>query len=218
MTKDAPVVAELGRPETPEETAARKAEFSKNYRNSQSFRNLIAALIATVVVLAVIVLMVPRGTPTPAEQPDSVAIAAKLSETAGRTVFAVRELPADWQTNSAAPGKDGSVGYYRAVYSPDKDSKTPGFVNLEQAFNADADRAAVLLPGLVAESAVTIDGWEWTEYTVSDSTKSKNVSYALGTQLGDDYVLVYGNADKTFTNDFAADLTAQFNDAKKEQK
>jgi hypothetical protein len=41
------VVAELGRPETPEETAARKAESSRVYRSSQNFRNLIAARAST---------------------------------------------------------------------------------------------------------------------------------------------------------------------------
>ncbi len=55
------VVAELGRPETPEETAERKAENSRNHRNRQTVNNLVLSLIATVAVVALIVLFVPRG-------------------------------------------------------------------------------------------------------------------------------------------------------------
>ncbi|HYP73058.1 MAG TPA: DUF4245 domain-containing protein, partial [Microbacterium sp.] len=62
MASGAPrVVAELGRPETPQETADRKAASSAAYRSSKTFRNLIAALLITVAVVAVVYLGVPRG-------------------------------------------------------------------------------------------------------------------------------------------------------------
>jgi hypothetical protein len=41
------VVAELGRPETPAETAARKAESSRLHRQRQTVNNLVYSLIAT---------------------------------------------------------------------------------------------------------------------------------------------------------------------------
>lgn len=214
MAKTGRVVAELGRPETPDETAARKAEFSKNYRNSQSFRNLIAALIATLAVLVVIVLIVPRGDITTDKTYDSVAIAGDLSASLNRPIYAVSALPEDWQTNDARSDSDGSTGLFRAVYSPDKDSKTPGFINLEQAFNTDADRAAIRVPGATAGETVTVDGWEWTQFNTTTGSQSQNVTYALGTQVGDDFVMLYGNADDEFFLDFAANLTAQFPDEK----
>ena len=55
------IAAHLGRPETPAEEAARKAENSKNYRQSQSFRNLIIALVASLAIVAVVYFIVPRG-------------------------------------------------------------------------------------------------------------------------------------------------------------
>lgn len=214
-----PIVAELGRPETAEETAARKAESSRIYRSSQSFRNLIAALIATLAVLTIIVFMVPRGSLGEPEAIDSVALAEQTSETLGREIFAVQNLPADWQTNAANTGKSGKTGYWKAVYSPNKDSKTAGFVNLEQSFNTDEDRAGVLLPGAVPDETTTIDGWTWTHFTLSkDAASNKNVTSALGTQIGDDYVLLYGNADSSFVLDFAADITAQISDQKEAQQ
>ena len=78
MSKQPPIVAELGRPETPEETAARKAEFSKTYRAGQSFRNLIAALIITLAVVAVVIFGVPRGEPASEPQIDLPGIAADV--------------------------------------------------------------------------------------------------------------------------------------------
>ena len=52
MARGPRVVAELGRPETAAETAARKAESSRVYRSSQTTRNLIAALLVTIAMLA----------------------------------------------------------------------------------------------------------------------------------------------------------------------
>jgi hypothetical protein len=50
MAQSPRIVAELGRAETPDETAARKAESSRVYRASQNTRNLVAALIVTIAV------------------------------------------------------------------------------------------------------------------------------------------------------------------------
>ena len=54
-------VAELGRPETPEETAARKAENSRKHRQRQTLKNLVLALAASLGVVFIIVLLVPRS-------------------------------------------------------------------------------------------------------------------------------------------------------------
>ena len=51
MAKSPRIVAELGRPETPDETAARKAESSRVHRESQNTRNLVAALIVTIAIV-----------------------------------------------------------------------------------------------------------------------------------------------------------------------
>ncbi|QTV79878.1 DUF4245 family protein [Microbacterium sp. NIBRBAC000506063] len=100
MNKHAPVVAELGRPETPEETAARKAASSKAYRSSQTFRNLIAALVVTIGALAVIMFAVPRGQITEPPPVDLAGIAAEASTAMDRPVL-VPEVTAQWIVNRA---------------------------------------------------------------------------------------------------------------------
>ena len=79
MAQNPRVVAELGRPETPDETASRKAESSRIYRSSQNTRNLVAALLVTLAVVAVIIFAVPRGAPPAADPIDVAAVAESIS-------------------------------------------------------------------------------------------------------------------------------------------
>lgn len=182
------VVAELGRPETPDETAARKAESSRVYRSSQTFRGLIAALLATLAVVAIVVLGVPRG--EPAERPpiDAGAEAAALEASWGRPVLGP-EIDG-WRVNSAAVEGD-SIEAWTLVYVPDDD---PGFLRVSQGFDADETWPLEVLSGNRPTGTVTIDGVQWDEYLIGNPERAGNVSYALGTDAGTDRVLVYGSA------------------------
>src|SRR5690606_6555516 len=106
-----------GRPETPQETADRKAESSRIYRSSQSFRNLIAALIATVAVVAIIVFAVPRGEPTPRPAIDVAKIASDVESTMDRPV-GVPEVGDDWRVNAAGPGGGAGAGWNITLAPP----------------------------------------------------------------------------------------------------
>ncbi|MFT4306941.1 MAG: DUF4245 family protein [Microbacterium sp.] len=186
MTAPGRVVAELGRPETAEETAARKAESSRVYRSSQTFRNLIAALLATLAIVAVIALGVPRGDPTPAAAIDVAAAAAATAEAYGRPVIAP-EVPSDWTVNQAQIDGD-NVTAFTIVYVPDDAS----YLRVAQAFDPDAAWVSRTLSGAVSDGTVTIDGIDWDRYELS---ASDDVSYALATAAGADQVLIYGTAD-----------------------
>lgn len=188
MAERAPrVVAELGRPETPEETAARKAESSRIYRSSQSTRNLIAALIVTVAIVAVIIFAVPRGTPPERAPIDVAAVAAQSESAEGRTVIAP-ETPDGWRVNAAAV-EPGTPRVWKIVYAP---LPAAGFVNIAQAFDPDATWASRVLGGAAATETVTIDGVVWDSYDIVNRDAAGNVSAALSTNVGDDTVLVYG--------------------------
>lgn len=183
------IVAELGRPETPEETAARKAEFSRRYRSSKTFPSLIAAVLATLAVMAIVVFGVPRGTPTEAPPIDVSAESAALSSTFGRPVIDPA-VPEDWRVNVARM-ENRSVDAWTIAYVPRGER---GFVNVAQGFDAGDSWPAEMLRGAASTNTVTIDGVEWDEYVISDSAASKNISYALGTRAGPDRILVYGSA------------------------
>lgn len=202
MASQPRIVAELGRPETPEETAARKAESSRVYRGSQTFRNLIAALVVTVAVVAVVVFAVPRGTPPPADPIDVSARAAALESSRGQTVLAP-QVPADWRVNAA--GLDGDdVESWQIVYVPRLDA---GFLTVAQGFSADAGWPARVLPGSVPDGTIDIDGIAWTRYRIADPAKAGNITDAIGVQAGPDIVLVYGATDDEFIRTAAAGVS-----------
>jgi hypothetical protein len=198
------IVAELGRPETPEETAARKAESSRVYRSSQTFRNLIAALLITVAVVAVVYLGVPRGTPPEPEPVDVPAAARSVATSLDRTVI-VPEVPGSWRANSASV-VDGA---WRVVYAPPS-----GFVHVAQGFDADGDWPARLLGGYAPTDEVIIDGITWDTYSLPGDA---GIRYALVTPAGPDTIAVYGSVSPETAAEAASGLTDQIRSLQKEE-
>lgn len=179
------VVAELGRPETPEETADRKAASSAAYRSSKTFRNLVAALLVTVAVVAVVYFGVPRGAldePPPADVP---AAAAEVQASLDHTII-VPDVPNDWRANSARV--EGRM--WRVVYAP-----PTGFVRVAQGIDAAEGWASRQLGNYAPSGAVTVDGIEWDEYTIPAGARTDSITYALSTSAGTDTVLIYGKTD-----------------------
>ena len=193
------VVAELGRPETPEETAARKSESSRVYRSSQNLRSLTAAILATVLVVAVVVFGVPRGELPERESIDPAPIASQAAETYGRTVV-VPAVPAEWRVNAAEVSSDGGSTAWSIAYVPAE----TGFVRFAQAFDDDEAWARSVLAGSAPSGTVLIDGIDWDVFEPADPRRAANISYALGTQAGPDYVLLYGSSSPEQTTELAA--------------
>lgn len=208
MSKSAPIVAELGRPETPEETAARKAEFSKNYRASQNFRNLIAALLITLAVVAVVIFAVPRGERASETKVDVAAVAADVETTMGSPAI-VPKLDDFWRVN-AAELQGGATVVWNITVAPAAEDER-GFIRIAQAFDDDSSWAPQMLNGTAATDTTRIGGLEWDVYSLGRDTDD-NVSYAIGTQAGDDYILLYGSRSADSTAELAESLVPQIND------
>lgn len=205
MSKPSPIVAELGRPETPEEAAARKAASSKAYRSSQTVRNLVAALLVTLAVVAVMVFAVPRGEPASARKVDLVGIAANVESTMERPVI-VPELGEFWRVNDAEL-QSGAVVVWDITLAPAAQDER-GFIRVAQAFDADASWAPQRLNGVAPTDTLAIGGLDWDVFGIGDSAKG-NVRYAIGTQAGSDYVLLYGSRSADSTAELAESLVPQ---------
>lgn len=177
------IVAELGRPETAQETADRKAASSQAYRSSKTFRNLIAALLITVALVAVIYFGVPRGALPELEPVDVATVAESASESLGQPLL-VPVAPENWRANSARI--EGSM--WRVVYAPPS-----GFVRVAQGFDADETWPTRILGGFAPTGTVTVDGIAWDEYRIPAAARTDAVSYALSTNAGADTVLIYGD-------------------------
>ncbi|MFB3979084.1 MULTISPECIES: DUF4245 family protein [Microbacterium] len=199
------VVAELGRPETPEETAARKAESSRRYRSSKTFRNLLAALLVTVAVVLVVIAAVPRGTPAPRPEPDVPALAADLSDDLGRPALSP-QLPDGWRVNQAVTEGQGGIEAWTMVYVRSGES---GFVRVAQGLDTGEEWVAQVLGGAPRTDSIEIDGIAWDVYEPSDPERAGNITYALSTPAGPDQVLIYGDASPETTAIAAASVTAQ---------
>ncbi|WP_311243055.1 DUF4245 family protein [Microbacterium sp. WCS2018Hpa-23] len=209
MNKPAPIVAELGRPETPAETAARKAASSKAYRSSQTVRSLIAALIATLAIVAVIVFAVPRGEPATSTTIDMVSIAADVESTVDSPVI-VPDLNDFWRVNAAGL-TSGATSVWDVTLAPSAEDER-GFVKLAQAFGADSSWAPQRLNGTAPTDTTSIGGLEWDVYEPGDAGAKQNITYAIGTQAGDDYLLLYGSRSADSTAELAESLVPQIRD------
>jgi Protein of unknown function (DUF4245) len=191
------VVAERGRPETPEETAARKAENSLKHRQRQTTKNLLLALGASLLVVLVIVLIVPRSD-TPVERDIDVAAVAEQAQIASDDPLAVPRLPEGWRANAAelrTSSVDGVTAWYVGYLTPSNE-----YIGMYQGLDANPTWVAGLLARTIATGTTTIDGVEWTVYDNRESGEDVgNARYGLTTEAGaSTFVLLGTGTPKEF--------------------
>jgi hypothetical protein len=187
------VVAELGRPETPEETAVRKADDAVKRRQRQTVRNLVASLLASLAVVAVIVLIVPRSD-TPIERDVDVRAVAAQAQAGIEQELAVPELPDGWRSNDASLRQgeaDGVRAWYAGYLTPSNE-----YAGMYQGLGANPTWTAELLANTIATGVVMIDGVEWTVYDNRESDADVgNARYGLVTEAGESTFVLLGTAD-----------------------
>ncbi|QIM17192.1 DUF4245 domain-containing protein [Leucobacter insecticola] len=188
------IVAELGRPETKAETAARKATDSRNYRQRKTVNNLIFSLIVTLGVVLVIFLAVPRGVGGFEEQALDVSkIAAESSPGAGRPLVAP-EVPEGWKAKQAVLRESDGIVYWQINYT----TADEAFASVVQAFSPDGssiDEAWVSkrLEQQSPTGTEQLGGTTWIVYDHQDRKPDKaNLRFGLQGLVGDNTLLVYG--------------------------
>jgi len=210
---DAPrVVAELGRPETPEETAARKAENSRKHRANQTLFNLLIATGTSLAVVLVLVLVVVRPDQPQRENVDPAAIAAAAGEISGD--LTVAELPEGWAANRAdiRTGRDGVTTWY-VGYLTDEDAVLgDGFIGATQALDANETWVAQQLALQPATGVTDIGGREWTVYDDREDPDAGNLAYSLVTWVGPDAYVLSGRAEPEEFEQLAAAMLAAATD------
>lgn len=193
--------------QTAEEIAAQKAERSAQYRKSQTVKNLVFALIVTLGVVAVMILIVPRGAQT---EPPAIDYAARAAETETflQQPVLVPEVPAQWRVNIAELDRAGGTGPVWKMTLVPADS---GFIQIAQAFDTDAWLPTALV-GIAPSGTIEIDGREWAEYKPRDPKTTGNISYGLGTVVGNDYVLLSGSVTGERAIELAKSLGPQLDE------
>lgn len=194
------IVAELGRPETPQETADRKARDRALRRSRQTVRNLIASLAACIALVAVLVLLVPRGT-APAVRDVDVAIAVQqFGDTAGQPLVAPK-VPATWRANAAELRGFGDTASWYVGYVIDG----TGYAGVTEGLPGTTGLLETVLDGARPTGTTRIAGLPWRVYDRRDlGTGAGNVGYGLATKIGKVVVAVYGTASPNEVRGLAA--------------
>lgn len=203
--KPARVVAELGRPETPEETAARKAENSRKHRANQTLRNLAWSLAASLALMLLIVVVVVRPDQPAREPVDFAAVASQAQPTIDEPLV-VPALPPQWDSNNAELGRaaDGVATWYVGFITPSDE-----FAALSQGIDANPTWVANLLDQRRPTGTETIDGREWTVYDDRDGDDPGNFAYSMVTTEGASTYVLYGTADANEFRTFAASVDSE---------
>jgi hypothetical protein len=194
------VVAELGRPETPEETADRKARDRALRRSRQNWRNLVASLAACLGVVALIIAFVPRGAPPAQRDIDVKAATQQFGDTAGQPLLAPT-VPSSWKANAAelrGSGDDASwyVGY--VISGSRYAGLTEGVPGTDDVLETALDRAQ-------PTGTTEIGGLPWRVYDRRDlGDDAGNVGYGLATKIGKVVIAVYGTATAAEVRSLAA--------------
>jgi hypothetical protein len=206
LTKQKPpaIVAELGRPETPEETAARKAENSRKHRANQTLINLVYSMVATLAIVLVLVLVVVRPDPPAPEPVDFAGIAAQAQVNVSDQLM-VPALSPQWVANNAElrRGDDGIDAWYIGFITPSEE-----FVALTQGIDTNPTWLFALLDGIPSTGVETIDGLEWQIYDNRGAEDAGNFEYAMTTESGASTYVLYGTADANEFRTMAAAVTA----------
>ena len=210
MSKKPKIVAELGRPETPAETAARKAENSRLYKSRKTINNLVYSLLVTVGLVAVIYFLVPRADGETNWQVDYVAQSEIASTSLGESLL-VPAMPEQWRANAAElrNATNGQVtSWYIGFITP-----SDKFIAFNEAFDANETWVANELKEYPATGTVTIDGQQWTVYDNRSMNDAGNVEYAMVTTLERSTVVLYGTADDAEFEQLATSITADLRSA-----
>lgn len=198
------IVAELGRPETPEETAARKAANSRRHRANQTLFNLIVALVATLAIVLFLVVVVVRPTPTDVPVIDYASIGADAQAgSSERLVIPV--LPEGWVANAAQIGTVAEVQtWYVGFITP-----SVQFIALNQGIDANATWQDGVLDGAQATGTVNVDGVSWEVFDRREAERPGNFAYSMATTIGGSTVVLHGTGSDSEFETLAASVVAE---------
>lgn len=189
-----PIVAELGRAETAQEIADRKATATAAHRNNQTLINLVIALAASLLVVFVVVVVVVR--PDQSGPPKAVnwVSVANDAQPSVSTTLVVPRLPKTWSANraelvDASSAADGIASWQIGFLTP-----TTQYIGLVQGIKADATWVSSQLQQKKSTGDATFGGLRWQVYDHRTADHPGNLAYGLVTSVGDSTVVLAGTA------------------------
>jgi Protein of unknown function (DUF4245) len=213
MARQRRVVAELGRPETAEETALRKAQASRDRRARQTINNLWYSLIATLGIVLVVVLLVPRSEAPLRGDVDYRKAAAEASASLSEPVV-VPTVPTGWSSNAAelrAQTADDVTEWYIGFLTPSNE-----YIGFSEGLEANSTWLLQKVEGARESGTQGIGGLTWSVFDNRTADDPGLAEYALATTVDDTAYVLYGSADddefRTLAEGVAAEITTKGND------
>jgi len=149
-------------------------------------------MIATLAVVLLIVLGVPRDDSNRIAQVDFEQIAQE-AEAAIDAELVVPKIPADWWSNSARLETNFGVESWYVGFVTEENQ----YIGLSQAFESNESWEALTLQGNWLEEEVEIAGLMWEAWpTLTPSNPPGTKEYAMLHRFGEQTVVIYGTADE----------------------
>lgn len=209
--QDPPIVAELGRPETPEETTARKAESSRKYRQRKTLQNLVAALGVSVLLMFVIVMIVPRQDGEELRDVDFTA-AAEEAQPQFDVPLVVPDLGDAWQSNDTEirTGHDEVTEWYIGLLHV-VDGQAQEFVGIREGVNANDTWTYDKVGNRTPTGTTEVGGVVWDEYDYTDLSREDagNNRYVLVATRAEATYIVFGSGSVDSVQEVAAAIADQ---------
>lgn len=188
-----PIVAELGRPETPLETLERKEAASKAHRDKQTFVNLASSLLVVALLAFAIWLLVPRADKAHDPDLDYRSLASEAQKGVDEQIV-VPEAPEGWQANAAElRGSSTVTEWYTGFIVPKSELGAKSFAAYTQGMHANPTWLAQFIGQRQPTGTAEIGGRQWHVYdSLAHPDDWGNAPYLLETTVGDTSYLVYG--------------------------
>ena len=210
MAQKSRIVAELGRPETPDETAARKATASRTRRARQTVNNLWLSLLATVGIVVVIVLLVPRSDGPRRINIDYEAIAAQAVGAVSQPLV-VPSVPDGWSSNAAevrTQTADLVDEWYIGFLTPENE-----YIGFSQGIDANATWLLEKVEGTPESGSELVGDVRWTLHDNRTADDPGLAEYAMSVVAGANTYVLYGSAEPAEFRVLAESVSAEIDGA-----
>ncbi len=210
--KEASEVAGLGRPETPAEKNERVQKARAERKARQTMRNLVWSLLASLGVVALLVIVVVRPDESLVESVQWEAVAEQAAPGLPGTPIVPR-LSEMWDSNRAEVRKEPGA---EATWSIGFLGPEQSYVFVDQGFGADVSWVQQRLNNSRTTGVVTLGYQEelsWDEYDRQAQDPGGNKAYLVVTEWADS-ILVVGGTSRQAVHEVASDISDQIRAAK----
>ena len=171
-------------------------------RAQQTLINLVLSLLASLGVMILVLLVVPRDDSNRIQHVDYISVGKQVSAN-GNVPLVNPKVPKGWWANSArwqGAKSDGVASWYVGFVGPKGQ-----YIGLTQGFNTNPTWLALQTTVSLSNGELTVDGRTWNIYqNPTKNNPPKTRDYIISTTIGSDDILLYGTASQADFEAFAS--------------